>query len=135
MSISKVSTPQYNLLTIAALCFWNLSFNFFQFNFGMMGPTIFYVCRFLGLLVDGEIVMSMIEDMPNFAFGKYDFSYFAFINREFKETTEVSDRELFACILLWLCKFIFCPPSCRITSEFILMAKALASGKKLTLAM
>ena len=134
MDTSRYTSPQNNPLIIAALCFWNPSFNFFQFNFGMLGPTILDICHSLGLPVDGETVTPKIEEDPTFAPGKYDISYSSFIDRECKVSTTVDDRELFCCILYWLCKFVFCTPSSRITSEFVPMAKALAQGKKLALA-
>ena len=100
----------------------------------MLGPTILDICHLLGLPVDGEPVTPKIEEDPTFAPSKYDISYSSFIDKECKASTTVDDRELFCCILYWLCKFVFCTPSSRITSEFVPMAKALAQGRKLALA-
>ena len=100
----------------------------------MMGPTVLDVCHLLGFPVDGEIITHLIEDDPTFTPGKYDSLYSAFIDREFKDSAQVTDREPFCCILFWLCKFVFCVLSSRITYEFVSIAKSLALGNKLALA-
>jgi len=91
MNVSRYTSPQNNPMVFAALCFWNPSFNFFQFNFGMLGPTILDVCQLLGFPFDGTVVTPMIEDDPEFASFKYDSSFSAFIEKECKTTKEVSD--------------------------------------------
>lgn len=116
----------------AALAFWDPSFNFFRFNWGMMAPTVLDVTQMLGLIHYGP-PFDPTKDYPipeGFTrLNSTNSAFSHFYTRERKLVGDVSDTEFFAYILYILCKYILCPSGKRVISDFIPLALALSKGE------
>lgn len=135
LRLSRFIIPEDPFLIPAALCFWNMAFNFFQFRCGMMAPTVLDICHLLGLSPHGSPFTPNYPDLPvKFSLPALSSSYSDFVKAENKREGPVRDREFFSFILYWLCKFLFCTSSQRIMPEFAPLAKALVLKKHIALA-
>ncbi|GMP25591.1 hypothetical protein CsSME_00002388 [Camellia sinensis var. sinensis] len=135
LQLARFSISEDPFLIPVALCFWNPSFNFFQFRCGMMAPTVLDICHLLGLFPIGTPFGPNYPDLNvHFSIPPLNSSFSDFSNFENQREGLVTDREFFSFLLYWLCKFLFCTSSQRIMLEFAPLAKVLALGKKIALA-
>lgn len=126
LQLSRFTILEDPFLIPAALCFWNSAFNFFQFRYGMMAPTVLDICHILGLSPIGTPIGPDFPDLLiPFSLPSLNSSYSAFVKAENRREGPVTDREFFSFILYWLYKFLFCTSSQRIIPEFAPLAKAL----------
>ncbi|KAG5553388.1 hypothetical protein RHGRI_011314 [Rhododendron griersonianum] len=124
--------PQNPSLIHAALAFWDPSFNYFRFNYGMMAPTVFDVTHLLGLLpyspmFDITATSSIPFSFPDLNSGNS--SYTKFLNAEMETAGDVSDREFFSYLLYTLCKHILCHGGKKVMSEMIPLALCFLKGE------
>lgn len=110
-----VSHPYCQNMLVAALYFWESSTNTFQLPCGMVTPTLFDIVSITGLRPtdDNFEPNERDEDTINFntnraSFGKYIKTYHN------NNTVEVSDKEHFTFLALWLLRCIFC---CKLLKE------------------
>ncbi|GAU41191.1 hypothetical protein TSUD_26160 [Trifolium subterraneum] len=116
-------------MIIAALHFFESSTNTFQFECGMMTPTLFYVAAITGLsptrdTYDPTLAGSKIEPKIRTK------SYTKYIEEQNQLTGEVSDEEHVAFLVLWLSQHIFCTRSLQVAKMFLPMAIQLHEGQQ-----
>ncbi|XP_059306582.1 uncharacterized protein LOC132058031 [Lycium ferocissimum] len=137
IQLSKIDIPRDSSLLYAALCFWSISSNSFHFNFGMMGPTVLDIVALTGLRPHGEEISAMLYVPRSFTLptGENDksLSYGEFLEVSMQKKDVTEDEHIFF-LIMWLCKYVFCNGSLRVTKECSQLAVALASGRKLALA-
>lgn len=138
IQLSKIDIPFDKNLLYAALCFWSISSNSFHFNFGMMGPTVLDIVALTGLRPHGEDISAILCSpkstftLPRGENGKR-LSYGKFLELSMKKG-DVTENEHISFLIMWLCKYVFCNGSGRVTKECSELAIALAEGRKLALA-
>lgn len=124
-------------LLSSALCFWSSAFNAFIFRFGMMSPTLLDLAALAGFRPHGiEMHASAFTPPPTvsldlkFSKNGLSFNHFMEINRK---SGPVDSQEHISFLLMWLCKFVFCVASHKVTKEYIYIAEVLAEGRPLAL--
>lgn len=137
IQLSCVDISCDKALLSSALCFWSSAFNAFIFRFGMMSPTLLDLAALAGFRPHGiEMHPCAFTPPPtvalDFKFPKNQLSYnhFMEVNRR---TGPVDSREHITFLLMWLCKFVFCVASVKITKENTYIAEVLAEGRPLAL--
>jgi hypothetical protein len=119
----------------AAVCFWDTASNTFNFRFGQMGITLLDILTITGLPIhpfaycsgDFDSTRESLEFKPSPIRQPYCKSYTAW-NTHF--STQENEEGGIAFLELWLCKFIFCINSSKITGAWTMLAAALFNGQR-----
>jgi hypothetical protein len=120
---------------VAATCFWDTSSNTFNFRFGQMGITLLDILTITSLPIhpfaycfgDFNGILKSLEFKPSTVRKPYSKSYTAW-NAHF--STQENEEGGIAFLELWLCKFIFCINSAKITGTWTMLAAALFNGQQ-----
>lgn len=100
----------------------------------MITPTLFDAAAIVGLLPNGIDFDPTNLNEDSIAFDTSFAPYSLFMSHYHdKDTTEVSDVEHIAFLILWLTKYVFCSRSLQVAKRFITMANQLHVGTKLCL--
>ncbi|GAU38874.1 hypothetical protein TSUD_67370 [Trifolium subterraneum] len=129
IQLSRLGLKYQQEMIIAALHFFESSTNTFQFECGMMTPTLFDVAAITGLPPTGDTYD------PNLAGSKIEpkirtKSYTKYIEEQNQLKGEVSDEEHVAFPALWLSQHVFCTRSLQVAKMFFPMAIQLHEGQQ-----
>ncbi|GAU30389.1 hypothetical protein TSUD_58010 [Trifolium subterraneum] len=129
IQLSRLGLKYQQEMIIAALHFFKSSTNTFQFECGMMTPTLFDVAAITGLSPTGDTYD------PNLAGSKIEpkirtKSYTKYIKEQNQLKGEVSDEEHVAFLALWLSQHVFCTRSLQVAKMFFSMAIQLHEGQQ-----
>ncbi|GAU46448.1 hypothetical protein TSUD_402150 [Trifolium subterraneum] len=129
IQLSRIGLKYQQEMIIAALHFFESSTITFQFECGMMTPTLFDIAAITGLPPTGDtydptLADSKIELKINAK------SYTKYIEEQNKQVGVVSDSEHVAFLVLWLSQHVFCTRSLQIAKMFIPMAIQLHEGQQ-----
>ncbi|GAU14611.1 hypothetical protein TSUD_96750 [Trifolium subterraneum] len=129
IQLSRLGLKYQQEMIIAALHFFDSSTNTFQFECGMMTPTLFDVAAITGLPPTGDtydptLAGSKIEPKIRTK------SYTKYIEEQNQLKGEVSDEEHVAFLVLWLSQHIFCTRSLQVAKMFLPMAIQLHEGQQ-----
>ncbi|GAU33050.1 hypothetical protein TSUD_152050 [Trifolium subterraneum] len=113
IQLSRLDLKYQQEMIIAAIHFFESSTNTFQFECGMMTPTLFDVVAITGLPLNGDTYD------PNLAGSKIEpkirtKSYTKYIEEQNQLKGEVSDEEHVAFLALWLSQHFFCTRSLQV---------------------
>ncbi|GAU28512.1 hypothetical protein TSUD_156690 [Trifolium subterraneum] len=129
IQLSRLGLKYQQEMIIAALHFFESSTNTFQFECGMMTPTLFDVAAITGLSPTGDtydptLAGSKIE--PNIRAK----SYTRYIEEQNQLKGEVSYEEHVAFLIFWLSQHVFCTRSLQVAKMFLPMAIQLHEGQQ-----
>ncbi|GAU19661.1 hypothetical protein TSUD_240090 [Trifolium subterraneum] len=129
IQLSRLGLKYQQEMIIAALHFFESSTNTFQFECGMITPTLFDVAAITGLPPTGEtydhnLAGSKIEPKIRTK------SYNKYIEEQNQLKGEVSDEEHVAFLALWLSQHVFCTRSLQVAKMFFSMAIQLHEGQQ-----
>jgi hypothetical protein len=108
-------------MLVAALHFFETSTNTFQFECGMMTPTLFDVAAITGLRPTGA-TYDPAQSSDNIKLSYKSNAYSKFISEHQKTDGDVDEQEHVAFLVLWLSQFVFCTRSLQVAKKFIPMA-------------
>ncbi|GAU21853.1 hypothetical protein TSUD_33490 [Trifolium subterraneum] len=124
IQLSRLGLKYQQEMIIAALHFFESSTNTFQFECGMMTPTVFIGLPPTGDTYDPNLAGSKIEPKIRTK------SYTKYIEEQNQLKGEVSDEEHVAFLALWLSQHVFCIRSLQVAKMFFPMAIQLNEGQQ-----
>ena len=136
LQISSYEIPINKPLLSTMSLLWSRSSNTFMFREGMMTITLLDLAALFSLPPYREEFSPILKvDITkcSISFKKEHISYGPFINMKIKSTPILDRAEHIIFLLYWLCQFIGCPNSIKVTKEFLPLAVALADGQKLAI--
>lgn len=135
---SKSDIPFNQSLLSTFLIFWSPTFNCFLLPEGLMLMTLVDIYHLLNLPADGDIILPNFSDPSQSSFHcpleSSHLSNTTFLACEMgRSGSKVTFQEECSFYLYWLCKFLICSSSKRITLGNSPIATALASDRRLAL--
>lgn len=129
-----VGPPYYQNMLVAALYFWESSTNTFQLPCGMVTPTLFDIAAITGLRPTDDNLEPNGRDEDTINFNTKRASFGKYIKTHQKNNTvEVSDKENFTFLALWLLRCIFCCKLLKVDKIYITLANQLHEGHDICL--